>query len=126
MRLSTFAFPLYTFLMSLFALLMIFLTKYLVPLVFAIGLIYFLYGVIEYFVIGAGGDEERAEHGRDLFLKSIVWLILALVAQTIVLLLGWVSSLSLSLPGNTGVDGDGGITPRSNESILEVPDVPRR
>lgn len=103
---------------------MIFLTKYLVPLVFVIGLIYFLYGVIEYFIIGIGGDEERAEHGRDLFLKSIAWLVLSLILQTVVLLLGWLSTFSLSLPGNT--DGGGGVTPRMNESILEVPDVPRR
>lgn len=111
--------------MSLFALLMIFFTKYLVPFVFAVGLIYFLYGVIEYFIIGLGGDEERAEHGRDLFLKSIAWLVLALILQTLVLLLGWVSTFTLgSLRGST--DGGTDVTPAARESILEVPNVPRR
>ncbi|OGG85705.1 hypothetical protein A2392_02805 [Candidatus Kaiserbacteria bacterium RIFOXYB1_FULL_46_14] len=109
--------------MSLFTLLMVFLTKYLVPVLFAIGLIYFLYGVIEYFIIGSGGDEERAEHGRELFLKSIVWIVLALIAHLLVLLIGWVGTLSFNPDINTP---NSGIAPHVQESILQVPNAPSR
>jgi|GEM_PF-1703346 len=111
--------------MSLFTLLMVFLTKYLVPFLFAIGLIYFLYGIVEYFIIGEGGDEERAEHGRDLFLKSIVWILLALAVHFLVLLLGWIGTLSLRPDLNSPNSGSG-VTPRVNEGILQVPNAPSR
>ncbi|OGG41631.1 hypothetical protein A2837_00600 [Candidatus Kaiserbacteria bacterium RIFCSPHIGHO2_01_FULL_46_22] len=111
--------------MSLFTLLMVFLTKYLVPFLFAIGLIHFLYGVIEYFIVGQGGDEERAEHGRDLFLKSIVWIVLALLVHFLVLLIGWIGTVSLR-PDSDSNSPNSGITPRVNESILQVPNAPSR
>src|SRR5690606_20213189 len=98
--------------------------KYLVPFLFAVGVFYLIYGIIEYFIIGAGGDEERSEHGRELFLKSIAWFVLALLVFALVALIGWISSLSFS-PG--GVDGPGfnaGADIDQRQGVLEVPNVP--
>ncbi|MCB9818643.1 hypothetical protein H6788_00470 [Candidatus Nomurabacteria bacterium] len=110
-----------------FALAYIFLQKYLVPLLFAIGLIYFIYGLIEYFIIGKGGDESRSEHGRELFLKSIAWFVLALLVYAIVAFFGWISTVSFN-PGsvNTPTMPRGGANLEQRESILEVPNTPTR
>lgn len=106
--------------MSLLALGLIFLQKYLVPFLFTLGLLFFFYAAIEYFIVGKGGDEERSQHGRELFLKSIGWLVLALVAHLITLGLVFVSNLSFDLTPDSSVGG--GV--RSEESILPVPNVP--
>ncbi len=111
--------------MGFLSLIYMFLDKYLVPFLFAIGLFYFVYGVIEYFIIGAGGDEERAEHGRELFLKSIAWFVLALLVFAFVSMLGWLSTLSFS-PGASGPSGGAGVDVGRDQEILEVPNVPTR
>lgn len=110
-----------------FALIYIFLQKYLVPFLFAIGLIYFLYGLIEYFIIGKGGDESRSEHGRELFLKSIAWFVLVLLVFAIVAFFGWVSTVKFE-PGSvtTPTMPTGGANVEERESILEVPNAPTR
>lgn len=110
-----------------FALVYIFLQKYLVPFLFAIGLIYFLYGLIEYFIIGKGGDEGRAEHGRELFLQSIVWFVLALIVFAVVALFGFLSTVTFN-PGSvtTPTMPTGGANVEERESILEVPNAPTR
>ncbi len=110
-----------------FTLAYIFLQKYLVPLLFAIGLIYLIYGLIEYFIIGKGGDEGRSEHGRELFLKSIAWFVLALIVFAIVGFFGWLSTVKFD-PGNftTPTMPTGGANVGDKESILEVPNTPTR
>lgn len=112
--------------MAFLSLIYIFLDKYLVPFFFAIGLFYFVYGVIEYFIIGAGGDEERAEHGRELFLKSIAWFALALLIFVFVSVLGWLSTLSFSPGGVDGPRGGVGADVDREQEVLEVPNVPSR
>lgn len=125
-QLSTFNFILIP-MSTTFALIYIFLQKYLVPFLFAIGLIYFLYGLIEYFIIGKGGDESRSEHGRELFLKSIAWFVLALLVFAIVAFFGWVSTVKFE-PGSvtTPTMPTGGANVEDRESILEVPNAPTR
>jgi hypothetical protein len=115
--------------MSVIALVALFLHKYLVPFLFAVGLFYFIYGCIEYFIIGKGGDEGRAEHGRELFLKSIAWFVLALILYAIASAIGWLSTVSFNMgavntPGMPEM-GAGAEVDR-NESILPVPNVPTR
>jgi hypothetical protein len=112
--------------MSVLAIVYLFLQKYLVPFLFAIGLFYFVYGCIEYFIIGKGGDEGRMEHGRELFLKSIAWFVLALIIYSLVAVLGWVSTLSFNMGSFDAPGVGGGARVNSDESILEVPNAPTR
>lgn len=61
----------------------------LVPLLFAIAFLYFVYGVYKYFILGAESDSERAT-GRQFVLWSLigfvvilsVWGLVAVVSQT--------------------------------------------
>jgi len=110
---------------SIFVLLFIFLQKYLVPFLFSIGLFHFFYGLIEYFVIGKGGDEDRLEHGRQLFLKSIGWFLLALIVHLIVMAIGWffTSNIFLDIKSPTL---NSGFNLNDNEAVLQVPNVPAR
>jgi|SRR5690606_18618831 len=112
--------------MDFLSLIYIFLDKYLVPFLFAIGLFYFVYGIIEYFIIGAGGDEERSEHGRELFLKSIAWFVLALLFYALVSMLGWLSNLSFSPGAVNGPSGGAGVDLDRDKDVLQVPNVPSR
>lgn len=113
---------------SLFSLVVVLLDKYLVPFLFSVGLFFFVYGIIEYFIIGRAGDEERAQGGREMFLKAIGWFLVALIAHVITLFLGFVASLSW--PAINGVVPDRGSGARvdvdRNDAVLEIPDVPSR
>lgn len=102
----------------------IFLQKYLVPFLFSIGLFYFVYGIVEYFIIGKGGDEGRMQNGRGLFLKAIAWFVIAMIAHVIVLAIGWISTVSFPSPSSPR--GDAGVEIRENPNVLEVPNVPTR
>lgn len=104
-----------------FALVYIFLNKYLVPLLFAIGLMYLLYGLIKYFIIS------EAEHGRELFLKSIAWFVLGLLAFALVAFFGWISTVTFNSGSvTTPTMPTGGVNVDERESILEVPNAPTR
>lgn len=66
-----------------------FINTVLVPVLFAIAFLYFVYGVYKYFILGAESDTERAT-GRQFVLWSIigfavilsVWGLVAVVSQT--------------------------------------------
>jgi uncharacterized membrane protein len=115
----------YTVYVSTFTLIYIFFDKYAVPFLFAVGLFYFLYGCIEYFIIGKGGDEERSQHGRELFLKSIAWFFLSLLLYLLVIFVGWLTSLSLTGVINPGPSG-GGVDVNQDSRVLPIPNVPTR
>ncbi|MEX2340986.1 MAG: hypothetical protein WD605_01560 [Candidatus Paceibacterota bacterium] len=102
----------------------IFLQNYLVPFLFSIGLFYFVYAIVEYFIIGKGGDEERMQHGRELFLKSIGWFLIAMIAHVFVLILGWISASSFFSPPTPTSDSD--VEIRRDTRYLPVPNVPVR
>lgn len=112
--------------MSTFAAIYLFFQKYVVPAAFVIGLLYFLYGVIEYFIIGQGGDEGRSQHGRELFLRAIGWFSISLLLYAAVAFLGWLGTLSLTPPGAVPPSGGSGaganVERRGN--VLQVPNVP--
>lgn len=111
--------------MSLTILIGVFLGKYLVPFLFAIGLFYFIYACIRYFIIGLNGDEGNAEHGRELFLKSAAWFVIGIAVQCVVIVFGWISAFDFSLP--TGMpNGGAGAEVRQEQNVLEVPNVPTR
>ncbi|MCA9366227.1 hypothetical protein KC722_01470 [Candidatus Kaiserbacteria bacterium] len=52
-----------------------FINDILIPLVFAVALLMFLYGIANYFIIG-GGDEGKRAEGKKLMLYSIVGFVL--------------------------------------------------
>lgn len=47
-----------------------FINSTLIPLVFAVALLVFLYGIFKYFILG-GGDETKRSEGRQLMMYSI-------------------------------------------------------
>jgi hypothetical protein len=110
---------------EVFSLLYIFLSKYLSPFLFVIGLIYLVYGSIEYFVVGLGGDEGRAQNGRNLLLKSISWFTLAILVYAAIAFFGWLGSLAVSTLDEAGGKSSGDVNINRNEEILTVPNVPR-
>ncbi len=100
------------------------LEKYVVPFFFVIGLMYFIYGCVEYFIIGPG-DPGRAQRGREMLLKAISWFVISLVAYLLVVGIAWLGNLSLS-GGSVAPEADGGAKVDKNEAILQVPNVPTR
>jgi len=72
--------------------------QYIVPFIFAIGLIFLIYGIIQYFIIGPGEEPVR-EDGRINFIKAFVWFVGGLVLYSIVALLmsffAWTSSIEI-------------------------------
>lgn len=111
--------------MPLFTWILVFLDKYLIPLFFAIGLLYFIYGVIEYFIIGIEGDEERLHNGRELFLRSIGWFVVSLILYGVFAVISWVSNFSFEPSGGVPAPS-GGAEVERREELLEVPNVPSR
>jgi len=83
---------------------LIFINGTLIPLVFAIALLVFLYGVFQYFILG-GGDTEKQESGRQLMLYAIVGFVVMVSIFGIVNLIA----------GGLGLD---------DETINTIPDVP--
>lgn len=115
-----------SYMSTVFALIYLFFQKYLIPLLFVIGLLYFLYGFIEYFIVGKGGDEGRSQHGRELFLKSIAWFTISLIAFSIVALIGWISTFSFKPNLNPTSPPSGETNTNQQKSVLPVPNVPTR
>ena len=110
------------------ALLCIFLQKYLVPLIFVVGLMNFIYGCIEYYVAGrAGGDEGRATNGRLYLLRSLSWSFVGLLVYCVITFFGWLSSGAWRDSINDGAPrGDFGVDLDERQNTLGVPNVPRR
>ena len=52
-----------------------FINNVLIPLVFAIALLVFLYGVFKYFIMG-GGDSENRKEGTQLMLYAVIGFVL--------------------------------------------------
>jgi hypothetical protein len=99
--------------MTFFGYLIAFLQQYVVPLIFAIGLIFLIYGIIEYFILGPS-EEPTRDAGRLHFIKAFVWFLGGLVVYFFVSLLifgfTWLAQFSVE----TG----------SEEDLLNVPNAP--
>lgn len=81
-----------------------FINNVLVPLVFAIAFLFFIWGVFKYFIMG-GGDEGKREEGKQLMIYSIAGFVLMVSVWGIV---------------NVISDGLG----FDDEQIRTIPDVP--
>lgn len=82
-----------------------FINGTLIPLVFAIALLVFIYGMFQYFILG-GSDEDNRETGRRLML----WAIVGFVAM--VSIFGIVNLVA------------GGLGFSEDENIQNIPNVP--
>tara|TARA_B100000745_G_scaffold273683_1_gene202199 strand:+ start:3236 stop:3604 length:369 start_codon:yes stop_codon:yes gene_type:complete len=82
-----------------------FINGTLIPLVFAIALLVFIYGMFQYFILG-GSDEDNRETGRRLML----WAIVGFVAM--VSIFGIVNLVA------------GGLGFSDDENIQNIPNVP--
>lgn len=83
-----------------------FINSTLVPLVFAIAFLVFLWGVFKYFILG-GSDEGKREEGRQLMLYAIIGFVLMISIWGIVNLLA----------GGLGLEG------QSLEDLPQAPEV---
>ncbi len=92
--------------MLLFQYFTVLVTEYIVPAIFAFGLIFFIYAIIKYFILGPGEEPVR-EEGRLYFIKANVWFLLAVVVYVAVFginsLFNWMMSLNTSFQEDTRV-----------------------
>ncbi|MDP2669313.1 MAG: hypothetical protein Q8P07_05835 [bacterium] len=70
------------------------LNSSVIPFLFLVATVIFLYGVITY--LTAGGDEEKASNGK----KYIIWGVIALFAMIAIWGIVWAVSNTFSLPGS--------------------------
>lgn len=82
-----------------------FINSTLIPLVFGIALLVFLWGIFQYFILG-GGDEGKREEGKKLMLYAIIGFVV------MVSVFGIVNMIANGL----GFSDD--------ESIQNIPNVP--
>lgn len=63
-----------------------FINSYLIPLIIVAAILFFMYGMLQYFVIGATNEEQR-EKGKQLIIWATIGLVLMISLQGIVMLL---------------------------------------
>ncbi len=102
---------------GLFTLIYVFLHQYLVPLLFVVGLMYLIYGVIQYHIQGNNFSD-----GREFILKSILWFAAGLIVYSVIALIGWLGTFTT----NTNISTDSDANVNQTEGILKVPNVPTR
>jgi hypothetical protein len=83
-----------------------FINNTLIPLVFALALLVFFYGIFKYFILG-GGDESNRKDGRQLMLYAIIGFVVMASIYGIVALVS----------GGLGIN---------NQNQINVPVVPNR
>jgi len=82
-----------------------FINSTLIPLVFALALLLFIWGIFQYFILG-GADEEKREDGKKLMLWAIVGFVVMVSIFGIVNLVA------------------GGLGFSDDENIQNIPNVP--
>jgi hypothetical protein len=82
-----------------------FINSTLIPLVFALALLLFIWGIFQYFILG-GADEEKREDGKKLMLWAIVGFVVMVSVFGIVNLIA------------------GGLGFSDDENIQNIPNVP--
>ncbi|HMA78928.1 MAG TPA: hypothetical protein VKP88_07430 [Candidatus Paceibacterota bacterium] len=106
---------------------------YVVPFIFAIALIYLIFGVIQYFILGPGEEPVR-EAGRESFIKSFVWCLGGTLLYLLVAGLVGLQSTFRDISTDdvreqvesSVIDGQRPGSGRSREGVQPVPNVPRQ
>lgn len=105
----------------------ILLEKYLVPVVFVIGILYYLYGVINFFILS---DTDKLEKGRRCFLAASLWFFAGLLIYGVVTLFGmtslWLASFDEEGGGGASSDRSVGVELEEESAVLPVPNAPTR
>lgn len=92
-----------------------FVEFYVAPFLFALGLVLLFYGVINYFIIGPGYEEERRETGR----QSLLWAaFLFLFGLFLFIAASWLFDVAQEIDERVEVEGERSV------NILPVPNVP--
>jgi hypothetical protein len=104
------------------------LQQFVVPFIFAIGLIFLIYGIITYFIIGPG-EEPTREAGRVYFIKAFVWFLVGLLLFVLVSGLLWmvdrVTQVANSVQDGEVLNGDGDGDRGFRSGLQNVPNTPR-
>ena len=74
--------------MIIFEYLSVIVQQYIVPFLFAIGLVFFIYAIVKYFILGPGEEPVR-EDGREYFIKANVWFFAGLVVYFVMAIIIW-------------------------------------
>lgn len=87
-----------------------FINGVLIPLIFAVALLVFIWGMFTYFILG-GGDEGKREQGKSLMLWAIIGFVLMIIIFAIVNLLagGLLTGLGTQNTGVTNLPTAGSI-----------------
>ena len=64
----------------------VFIDRFIIPLLFAIAFLVFIFGVYNYFIVG-GGDKEKRQEGRNYILWGVIALVVMIAVWGIVTLL---------------------------------------
>lgn len=94
-----------------------FIEFYLAPFLFAVGLVLFVYGVINYYIIGPGYEEDRREIGRQNLLWATFFFLLGLLVFSFG---SWLFDLTSNFDERVDVDA------REEQGVLPIPNVPQR
>lgn len=87
------------------ALILMFIDRFLVPLIFAIAFVVFLWGIYQYFILG-GANEEKRKEGQKLAFAGIIGFVIMIAVWGIVGLL--VNSLGFDTRGRPPLPTFGG------------------
>lgn len=93
-----------------------FVEYYVAPFIIAVGLIFLVYGIINYFIIGPGFEEERREMGRQNLLWATFLFFIGLVVFSVA---SWLFDFSSTF------ENDADVRIGTDTDILPVPDVPQ-
>ena len=89
----------------------------LVPALFTVGLIFFLYGLFNYFLLGPG-DEDKKEEGRGQLINGNVGFLIGLVVWAFFQALVWLGGLEpLELPINP-------VNIEQGSGVQAIPNIP--
>ncbi len=89
----------------------------LVPVLFTIGLVFFLYGLFNYFILGSG-DEDKKEEGRGQLMNGNVGFVIGLVVWGVFQALIWLNGLDS--PANIDINIE------QKDGVQGIPNTPLR
>lgn len=105
---------------EIFILIYVLLQKYVIPLFFAIGLMYMIYGFIRYFI-----TEGYEAEGKEAIIKSCSWYTVAIGLYALVAFMGYLGSLAMTADSPTAPNAEVNTNINRTNAILGVPNVPQ-